>query len=175
MTTSQVVNRSRVVPVVVRSVVLLAVWVALWGELTVANVVSGIVVVALLAVVAPPSGVVGHVPNPVAMVVLGWHVLVDLIVSSLTVARAVVRPTPERTATVVLPVPLSTRSPLVVSIVANAITLTPGTMTVDVDLQDAFVLHVHVLGAVDADEFREGIALLERRVAAAVGREVQQP
>ena len=167
-------TRSQVVPGLVRSIVLLVVWVALWGDLTVANVVSGVVVVALLAIVVPTSAAPGHVPNPVAMVVLGWHVLVDLVVSSLTVARAVVRPTPERTITAVLPVPLSTRSPLVASIVANAITLTPGTMTVDVD-PDTFVLQVHVLGTVDADEFREDIAVLERRVAAAVGREVQQP
>lgn len=166
-------NAARVVSGGVRSIVLLVLWIALWGDLTVANIVSGVVVVALLAIVVPRPAARAHVPRPVAMVVLAWTVLVDLVVSSLTVARAVVRPTPERTATVVLPVPLATRSPLVASIVADAITLTPGTLTVDVD-PHTFVLHVHVLGAVDPDAFRDDIALLERRVAAAVGREVHE-
>lgn len=160
----------------VRGVVLLALWVALWGELSVANVASGVVVVVLLALVVRPAVGVRQVPSPIGILVLVWHVLVDLVVSSVGVARAVLQPTPERTVTAVVPVPLTTRSPLVASIVANAITLTPGTMTVDVDVDvdvdvenAAFVLRVHVLGRVDPDEFRDGIALLERRVIAAAG------
>lgn len=155
-----------------RGVVLLALWVALWGDLSVANVASGVVVVVLLALVVRPAAGVRHVPSPIGMLVLVWHVLVDLVVSSVGVARAVLQPTPERTVTAVVPVPLTTRSPLIASIVANAITLTPGTMTVDVDVDGAgFVLRVHVLGRVDPDEFRDGIALLERRVVAAAGGE----
>lgn len=158
-----------------RGAVLLALWVALWGELSVANVASGIVMVVLLALVVRPAAGVRHVPSPIGMLVLAWHVLVDLVVSSVGVARAVLQPTPERTATAVVPVPLTTRSPLVASIVANAITLTPGTLTVDVDVDDAaFVLRVHVLGRVDPDEFRAGIALLERRVVAATGGDERQ-
>jgi multicomponent Na+:H+ antiporter subunit E len=155
-----------------RGVVLLALWVALWGDLSVANVASGVVVVVLLALVVRPAAGVRHVPSPIGMLVLAWHVLADLVVSSVGVARAVLQPTPERTVTAVVPVPLTTRSPLIASIVANAITLTPGTMTVDVDVDvdgAAFVLRVHVLGRVDPDEFRDGIALLERRVVAAAG------
>jgi len=157
-----------------RGAVLLALWVALWGELSVANVASGIVMVVLLALVVRPVAGVRHVPSPIRMLLFVWHVLIDLVVSSITVVRAVLQPTPERTATAVVPVPLTTRSPLVASIVANAITLTPGTLTVDVDVDvddAAFVLRVHVLGRVDPDEFRAGIALLERRVVAAAGGE----
>lgn len=158
-----------------RSAVLLAVWVALWGELSVANVASGVVVVVLLALVVRPAAGLRHVPSPIGMLVLVWHVLIDLVVSSFTVVRSVLQPTPERTATAVVPVPLTTRSPLVASIVANAITLTPGTMTVDVDVDGAvFVLRVHVLGPVDPAEFRAGIALLERRVVAAAGGDARE-
>jgi multicomponent Na+:H+ antiporter subunit E len=158
-----------------RGAVLLALWVALWGELSVANVASGVVMVVLLALVVRPASGVRHVPSPIGMLLFVWHVLIDLVVSSITVVRSVLQPTPERTATAVVPVPLTTRSPLVASIVANSITLTPGTLTVDVDVDGAvFVLRVHVLGRVDPDEFRAGIALLERRVVAAAGGDARR-
>ena len=57
-------------------------------------------------------------------------------------------------------------TPLVTTLVANAITLTPGTLTVTAG-SDPAVLHVHVLGLGDLDEFRAEILDLQRRASAA--------
>ncbi|MEZ5251600.1 MAG: Na+/H+ antiporter subunit E [Ilumatobacteraceae bacterium] len=58
---------------------------------------------------------------------------------------------------------LATRSRLVTTVVGNAITLTPGTMTLDVRHDDdGYVLDVHVLGTVDHTEFAASIAGLGR-------------
>jgi len=58
-------------------------------------------------------------------------------------------------------------SAFVASAVANAITLTPGTMSLDLD-REALELTVHVLGAVESEAFRRDVLALERLLARAV-------
>jgi multisubunit Na+/H+ antiporter MnhE subunit len=53
------------------------------------------------------------------------------------------------------------------AIVANAITLTPGTMSLDLNKED-LTLSVHVLGEVDEVKFHAGVLALENMVAKAV-------
>ena len=156
---------------IVRTVVLIAVWVSLQGELTFGNVGAGLVVVLAVAVLFPveadPAG--RHRLHPVALVSFVVALAVDLVRSTWTVLVAVVAPTPERTAAQVIDVAITSRSTLVTSIVANSITLTPGTLTVDVrPTADGHVLAVHVLGQVDPDEFVGSVQRLEARVAAAI-------
>ncbi|MFN8021600.1 MAG: Na+/H+ antiporter subunit E [Acidimicrobiales bacterium] len=154
---------------IARTVTLLVLWVALQGELTVGNVVGGLAVIGAMWLLFPPARRTTHRVHPVAVVAFVARLLFDLVVSSITVARAVARPTPSRTAATVVSVPLETGSRLVSSIVANAITLTPGTMTVDVHTEGGRqVLDVHVLGEFEHDEFVESIAALERRVTRAI-------
>lgn len=153
---------------IVRVVVLLAVWVALWGELSVANVLTGLVTGAVMAVLFPGRPERVHRLRPLAALRFGGFMVVSLITSSWQVVLAVLFPSPERVATAVVPVRLTSSSPLVAAIVANSITLTPGTMTVDHDPATS-TLRVHVLGQVDPDAFAAGILDLERRVLAAVG------
>jgi multicomponent Na+:H+ antiporter subunit E len=155
--------------VIARVLVLLALWVALQGDLTLGNVVGGLLVIGALWLLFPLSRRTTHRVHAVAAVVFLARLMYDLVVSSITVARAVVRPTPSRTVTAVVPVPLETGSRLVTSIVANAITLTPGTMTVDVHTDGGRqVLDVHVLGEFDHADFVASIAALERRVTRAI-------
>jgi multisubunit Na+/H+ antiporter MnhE subunit len=52
-------------------------------------------------------------------------------------------------------------------VVANAITLTPGTMSLDLDRQ-TLELSVHVLGNVETSAFRRDVLSLERTIARAV-------
>ncbi len=153
---------------IVRSLALLVVWIALWGELSVANVVSGVITIGLLTLLFPATKGNGHRLHPLGAVRLVGSVLASLVLSTWQVVLAVLRPTPERVHAEVIMVALDTRSPLVAAIVANSITLTPGTMTVDLDAA-TFELHVHVLGRVDHDEFRADVRSLEQRVVAAVG------
>ena len=149
------------------AVALAALWVALFGEVSVANVVAGLVVGAVLVVAFP------HRRAPVAHRIAPWGVVrllarlaVDLVVSSTQVAFAVLRPTPARLRTAVVRVRLASDSELVHTIVADLITLTPGTLTLDVrrDPADCFV---HALGA-DPDAVRASVQDLERRVLRAV-------
>ena len=154
---------------IARSLALLVIWIALWGDLSVANVVSGVAVGLVATLLFPPGPTRGHRLHPIGAITLVGSVLADLVVSTWQVTLAVVRPTPDRVHAEVIPVELDSSSPLVCSMVANAITLTPGTMTVDLDPHTS-ELRVHVLGRVDHDEFRASVRSLERRVVAAVGR-----
>lgn len=154
---------------ILRTIALLALWIALQGEATFGNVVGGLSVIAGLALLFPSTRRSEHRLHPVGLLVFVGRLLVDLVTSSLAVARTVLRPSPERTATAVVPVPLTTPSRLVASIVANSITLTPGTLTVDIEASNgSYVLSVHVLGAFEHDEFVASIAALEARVERAV-------
>ncbi len=156
---------------IVRNITLLVVWVAMWGELSVANVASGVLMIAALSVLFPTGDQgarLAHRVHPLGVLRFGGRLFVDLVVSSWNVALAVVVPNADRIHTEVFDVALTTTSPLVAAIVSNSITLTPGTMTVDiVETDRGFALRVHALGRAEPVAFREQILDLERRVVAA--------
>jgi multicomponent Na+:H+ antiporter subunit E len=151
---------------------MLVIWVALWGELSVANVASGVIVIAIITALFPGRRAT-HRVHPLGAVRFGLRLMADLVISSWNIVLAVVRPDADRVHAEVLEVTLTTRSHLVASIVANSITLTPGTMTVDISDggasgTDPFVLRVHVLGRIEPAVFTDEILSLEQRVLGAV-------
>lgn len=154
-------------------VVLMVAWVALWSDPTPANIAWGLILGAVLLVFGGRPVTGGSLPNPVyaarALMVVLW----SLVTSSLQVVRASLFPTPERTATSVVEIRMKSRSQLVLTLVANSITLTPGTMTVDCDVADGR-LTVHVLGAIDVAEFNDQMIELEQLLLRAVGGRVSQ-
>jgi multicomponent Na+:H+ antiporter subunit E len=152
---------------IARSMALLLLWIALWGEVSVANVLSGVLVVAIVSWLFAHDRPRRYVMRPVPALRLLLHVLVSLVGSSVRVVFAVLFPTRERIATSVQSVALQQGSVFVGAVVANAITLTPGTMSLDLD-ESTLVLSVHVLGLVDPDEFRRDVLQLENLVARAV-------
>jgi multicomponent Na+:H+ antiporter subunit E len=148
--------------------VLLVVWLLLWGDLSAGNVIGGALIVALLLVVFR----LGRLPHrhrlsPVGSALLLARFLVDLVVSSARVLATVIAPTERRLRSGIVRVPLTCDSPLVMKTVSDLLCLTPGTLTVEVDV-DPPVLYVHVLGLRDADQLREDVAALERRVLRAL-------
>lgn len=148
-------------------VVLTATWVLLNGELSAANVLGGLAVAAGVLVSVPIAPVARrHDVHPVAALRFLGFVLWSLVTSSLAVLVTSLRPTDERLRSGIVRVVLPGASPLVTTLVANAITLTPGTLTVTAEA-DPGVLHVHALGLGDLDEFRAEIADLHARAAAA--------
>ena len=161
---------------IARWIALVVIWLALQGEVTAGNVVAALLVVTVITVLFPNTSDQRHAIHPLGTIALVAFVLKSLVTSSWNVLVTVLRPTAERTHTDVIAVALTSSSRLVATLVANAITLTPGTMTVDISGgpgtgmpdTDALVLQVHVLGRVDADEFRDEILDLERRVLAAI-------
>lgn len=83
------------------------------------------------------------------------YVLWELVLSNLRVAREVLRLKPRITPGVIA-VPIDVRSEPEIFILANVITLTPGTITIGVS-DDKKYLYVHSMFIEDPDEFRRGI------------------
>lgn len=148
--------------------VLLVTWLLLQGELTVGNVAGGTVLAVVLVEIFPvhrPE--VRHRLHPWGLLKLVVFVLYSLVMSSWEVIKVILHPTPANLRSGIVRVQLSAESPLTTTIVANAVTLTPGTMTLTARLDPA-ELHIHVLGLADPEEFKESVHDLERRTIAAL-------
>jgi len=150
---------------VLRVVVLVIVWVALWGEISVANVVFGLVVAVVVTVAFPAlDGDNGNGIKPVAALIFFARFAVMLCPSTWSVVVEVLRPKLALEQAIVA-VPLHTDDPVIVTMVANGITLTPGTLTVDVGPDPApgegRVLFVHALTLGDIDDLIAGALELE--------------
>jgi multicomponent Na+:H+ antiporter subunit E len=137
-------------------------WIALWGRLSVANALSGTVVALVVLLMAR-----GIQPRPFQhfRVVAALRYLItflkQLVVANYQVARAVLQPAHIRPG--IIAVPLPHVSDAVVTLVANSITLTPGTLTLETERRgDSAVLYVHTLDLRDTDSVRDDIRLLER-------------
>lgn len=155
---------------IVRLAALTILWVALYGEVSVGNVVGGLVVAGVLMALFPTSrSSVRHV-RPWGALKLGWYVFFNLITSTWAVVVAVLFPRPDRVEATVKTVQVSTRSATAMTLMGNLITLTPGTMTVDID-EKVGIMRVHVLGRVDDSEFAAAMARLERKVTEALALE----
>ena len=152
---------------------LVAVWVGLWGDLSWANVLGGIAlaVALLLALPLPDVPVHGRV-SPLGLLRFAGTFLVELVRASAQVVRLVLRPH-VRLRQAVLAIPVHGRGDRLLTLVANAVSLTPGTLTVDVD-RERSLLYVHVLdvgeGPRGVTDARAGIAVLERAAATALGQ-----
>ncbi len=151
---------------------LTVVWVGLWGSVTPANVLGGLAVGAGLVVLLPLTEVPTQgLVRPLALLRFLGFFAVDLVRASLSVVALVLRPRLELRQAVVA-VPVRGASDRLLTLLANAISLTPGTLTLEVDRPRA-TLYVHVLdvgGGPDAVErFRASILHLERLAILAVG------
>lgn len=146
------------------------VWIALWGDISVANALSGLLVASAILVISPPRELsTGLTIRPVAVVLLGAYFLWKLIVASLVVAWEVVTPI-NRLNQAVVAVPLRTQSRVLAAMVGNMVSLTPGTLTLDV-LGDPPVLYVHVLHLESDEHMRATIHTLEALAIRAFGDE----
>ena len=123
---------------------LTALWVALWADLTVGNVIGGLLVATAVVAVARPTGVTGLERTyfrPVAALVYLGYFLWQLVKANLVVAWEIVTPGLKINRAIIA-VPMHSSSAGVVTVVANSVTLTPGTVTVRVE---PGVLEVHAL------------------------------
>jgi multicomponent Na+:H+ antiporter subunit E len=140
--------------------VLVALWLLAWGEISVANLLSGVAVAGAL-LVAFPAGRQAEVRVSIPGAArLAGHTLVQLVTSNVLITREIVRRRPNLRQGV-LAHRLETPSEEVVTVMTSVIALSPGTMTVDVD-PDSSTIHVHFLLLRDVDEARASLARLER-------------
>ncbi|MFP5331493.1 MAG: Na+/H+ antiporter subunit E [Acidimicrobiia bacterium] len=140
---------------------LAAVWVMLWESLTWANVLGGVVVALMVLRVVPSHRVGGRVGfRPVAFLRLLGHFGVQLVVAAAKLSWEIF--TPRNTINpAVVTVHLSTDVPGILAMVANMVSLIPGTVTLDVD-PDRRTLTMHVLHLTTLDAARAAVLVLER-------------
>jgi multicomponent Na+:H+ antiporter subunit E len=156
---------------VVTVLFLTAVWTALFASLDLRGIAAGAVVSAIILTLttrlAPPGD--GHLqrrvrPRPWGLLVLAAAFLLELVKSALSVAREAWRPKlAVRPGVVAVPIHLT--SDVEITMLASLISLTPGTLSLDVSA-DGRTLYVHAL-VIDDDgtHIRESIARhLERPV-----------
>jgi multicomponent Na+:H+ antiporter subunit E len=150
---------------------LVLLWVLLWGGPTWANLFTGVLVSGAVLWAVPreaPSGD-GPVFHPIAAASLLFWFLWKLLDANIRVAIEVLRPPGRgRIRTAIIAVDLPGAPPAVATSVANLITLTPGTLTLDVDPATP-TLYVHVLQLTDPETVRADVLDIERRVVAAYG------
>ncbi|MCU0773512.1 MAG: Na+/H+ antiporter subunit E [Ideonella sp.] len=138
------------------SVLLLLVWLLLRQSLSVPDLLAGVV----LGLVVPRLahrflGPATHPRAPLAVARFTAVVLWDIVVSNLTVARIVLDPR-SRPQPAWVPVPLDTRHPTAITLLATVITTTPGTVSCVVDDTAGLIL-VHALDCTDAAEMARQI------------------
>lgn len=154
------------------------VWALLWGDFGLASLLSGLAVALFVVVLSRPTGVRGIQLtsfHPVSAVVFLAYFLLQLVMSSLQVAWEVVTPGSNINRAIVA-VPMHVTTDGLVTLVGNAITLTPGTLTVDVHGADDGppVLYVHALHFTDVDALRRDVLTLERLAVRAFGTRAQR-
>jgi multicomponent Na+:H+ antiporter subunit E len=149
---------------------LAAVWTALWGTVEVGTVVAGGLIGTLVTVALRTEvpGSPGRV-RPLAAARFAVVFLAMLVQATAQVVAAVVTPK-TRVAPSVVAVRLPASSPLVVTVVSNSITLTPGTITLDAVRNDDGTadLLVHALDASDPAAVRADALRLHRYAVAVV-------
>ena len=146
--------------VVRRVVLLVALWLLAWGEVTVANVLTGVAVAGALLVAFPPGRRIGHIRlRPLGALRLGGYVVAQLVASNLVMTREIIRRRPSIHPGV-LAHRLQRPSEELVTLMTTVIALSPGTMTVDVD-PDSTTIYVHFLLLWDVDASRASLTHLE--------------
>lgn len=152
-------------------------WVMLWADLSWANLLGGaaVAVVVVLVTRSAATDVEDGTVRiaPIALVHFAGHVLWQLAKSNVALAWEIVTPT-NTIAIGTVEVPLRSSSPIVAMAVSNVITLTPGTVTVDVAAEPPSltigVLHLHDPAHVIAS-VRRTEALAVRAFGTTVARE----
>lgn len=139
---------------------LTVVWVGLWGSVTPANVLGGLllggVLLKALPVREPPAR---DRVSPLGLLRFLGVFLLALVQSSLQVTvlvlrrRGVLHPA-------VIAVPVSGAGDRLLTLVANSISLTPGTLTLEID-RDRRLVYVHVL---DVGEGASGLPAVQRSI-----------
>lgn len=123
---------------------LVLVWVLLWGNISAANLLSGLAVALVITLLLPlpPVPVEGRF-HPLSVLHLVATVAGWLVVSSFQVAALAVKPGPPPL-TAVLRAHLDLKSDLVLALAVNILNLTPGNIVLEID-QARRMIYVHVL------------------------------
>ena len=152
-------------------VVLVVLWMLLWGNPSLLNLVTGLALAVFVTRVfyLPPIELTGRL-HP-------WHLAVfvadfawKLVIASFQVAAQAFAPRPVKR-NAVIAVQLYTRSDLIMTLTAITLSLIPGSLVLEADREKS-ILYLHVLRTPDTaavEKARDAVLLIERRIVHALG------
>ncbi|HEY9365574.1 MAG TPA: Na+/H+ antiporter subunit E [Agromyces sp.] len=156
-------------------VALVFLWVFLWDQVTVLTVVTGILLaIGVTRVLYLPPVLLSGRFNPWRGLLLGLRMMFDVTVASMQVAVLAIDPR-WKPMNSIIAVQLLTRSDLVTTLTAEAISVVPGTVVVDID-RERGLLYLHALGTrtpADIDRVRSAVLGTEERIVLAIGTHAQ--
>jgi multicomponent Na+:H+ antiporter subunit E len=147
------------------------VWVLLWGTWSWANVLAGIVMALAVTLLLPLPPVAGGVRlRPLPLLAFLGSFLAELVVSAAQVAWQALRPGRPR-ASAVVTVQLRSDSDLLLTLLAQALSLVPGSLVLDLDReQRRIALHLlAVRDAADVERRKAGVLATEARLIRVAG------
>ncbi len=147
----------RVLPHPLLTLTLTVVWVMLLNDLSLGGLLLGLILGILI-----PLGTRSFWPQrprlrrPLKIVEYVLVVLWDIVVANVVVARIVLFKPNRKLESHFVTIPLDTRSPEAITVLAGTITMTPGTVSADLSA-DGRALLVHCLHESDPERARDGI------------------
>jgi multicomponent Na+:H+ antiporter subunit E len=142
------------------------VWMALTGTFTLANYVLGFLVSSIVRWITRPPGEIAFFIYLERL--RRWFVFLlffhwELTIASLRVVYDILTPR-HRMRPAIIAVPLDLRTDSEITLLANLITLTPGTLSLDIS-PEKDILYIHAMYVDDVEEFRRNIKnRFEKRV-----------
>lgn len=146
------------------NILLALAWAAVTGSFTAANIVFGFLLsAAALYLIREQVGSLGYFTRGIRIVSLALLFLYELVLSAWRVAVLVMSPKMDLKPGI-FAYPLKVDRDFEITLLANLITLTPGTLSVDVS-EDRRYLYVHAIDCSDPEQARSDIATgFERKI-----------
>ena len=156
-------------------VALIALWVLLWDHVDALTIVTGVVLaIAVTRLLYLPPVLLSGRFNPWRALLLGLRMMFDVTIASLQVAFHAINPR-WKPMNAIIAVQLLTRSDLVTTLTAEAISVVPGTVVVDID-RERGLLYLHALGTrteADLERTHRSVLGTEERIVLAIGTREQ--
>lgn len=160
---------------IVAAAVLVTFWMLLWGVFSWANLISGLIVAAVVLAVFPlPVVVFAGRPRPLGLLRFAARFVADLVTASVQLAVLAFR-FGHQPRSAIIRVPLQVPSDLVLTLTGEAVSLVPGSLVVDTD-QASTTLYIHVIAVPDRDaveRFRREVYETEARIVRAIGSDTE--
>jgi multicomponent Na+:H+ antiporter subunit E len=156
-------------------IALVLLWVFLWDQVTVLTVVTGVLLaIGVTRVLYLPPVLLSGRFNVWRALLLGLRMMFDVTVASLQVALLALNPK-WQPMNAIIAVQLLTRSDLVTTLTAEAISVVPGTVVVDID-RERGLLYLHAFDTrteADLARTRRAVLGIEERIVLAMGTREQ--
>lgn len=132
-------------------------WLGMTSDLSPGNFAEGIVLGLIVTILARPQSSTNHMVHKAVWAGrLLWFFIRQLALANVEMARVIIFQKKEDIQPGVVAIPLDTKTDVGIMILGNLITLTPGTLTLDVS-DDKKVMYVHTLELEDIPTFRRSI------------------